>query len=163
MVTMSASVRSHARIMVVVLASVPACGAPTLRTAAPECASSSEAVEGVASDFDFAGTWNVYLVGKAGSTLAVLHLQPFDSLDPRIQALPRDQRGTTSRLRLVGTWSGSVAALGAIEPDSPESVDPLRPGVRVDLYRPPPGPSWLISIGAEGNNVRAWQLDGYSF
>ena len=114
------------------------------------------------SGLDFAGTWRVLVVRGRTKVVGILRLSPIDTLDPRIQSLSPRLRSGMTRMRYFGTWQGDLRKLGVINPDSPESDDPTRPGARLDQYRPPSWP-WEISLGAEGNNVRYYVLDGYSF
>jgi hypothetical protein len=143
------------------LASVAACSGPQPPRPVP-CDPRTSLVDQRDSGFTFSGTWNVLVVRGRAKVLGTLHLSLLDTLDPRIRSLAPDIRSGMTRMRYFGTWQGDLRKLGVINPDSPESGDPTRAGARLDQYRPPGWP-WVISLGADRNNVRRYVLDGYSF
>ena len=110
----------------------------------------------------FAGAWQLVIVGSRSRVVGTLRLSQVDTLDPRIQALAPEGRSNLGRMRYFGTWHGDLQRLGIGNPDSTGSDDPTRPGARLDVYKPPRVP-WVIRLGAQGNNIRYSQLDGYSF
>jgi hypothetical protein len=146
------------RIIGVVL--LAGCGGANAGQSDPQACAPVAAPEATMDASRLGGDFAVRLVADSGAkrgatTEGRLQLTPQDSAHRRLE-LPDGSTSSTYTFPLAGTAAVDFAAVGAVAPGDPESVDPESPGVLV-IERPG---QILLRVGSEANRRGARRFDG---